>query len=295
MNNDRWLRLGSTDANRRRFLPIQVLKPAAVIVAFVAVLASLLQESTWAGKPKPVVRPAVPQFEPFIPPPPRFVPAPVHPQVHPNVPSGRQSGPSGGGGSRGTLRHAPQGSGSTGSGSGFNRAFGSFKMMPKKLSAIENEKFAQRHHWHPREWHRAWGWYPWLPGYVAGTVTNVEKGDTITVLDNAGQPRRMRLFGSAAPEVAQPFGLESQQHLASLVQGKVVQVRTVGTDSVKEIPVAMIFYNGNYLSLEQISQGLAWNFVDDGYAEDLAAAEADASAEQRGIWSLDYPWMASVD
>ncbi|HXY35927.1 MAG TPA: thermonuclease family protein [Planctomycetaceae bacterium] len=216
--------------------------------------------------------------------------------VHPNIPSGRRNAP-GGGGFHGNGKHTPDGPGSAWPGIGKNRPFGTFKTVPKMLSAIEHEMLARRQHWHPRVWDRARGWYAWLPGYVAGTVTNVPKGDTITVLDNAGQPRTMRLFGTVAPEVAQPFGLQSQQNLANLVQGKVVQVRNVGTDSNGN-PVAVVYYGGTYLSLEQISEGLAWNFVDDGYAEDLAAAEADASAEGKGIWSQDYaeaPWMASVD
>jgi endonuclease YncB( thermonuclease family) len=129
-------------------------------------------------------------------------------------------------------------------------------------------------------------------------VTNVASGDTITVLDNTGRPRLMRLYGTAAPLLTQPLGPQSRQNLASLIEGKVVQVRTMGNDVASGIPVAMVFYGGNYMNREQIVQGLAWNFVDDGYSEDLAAAEAEATSEQRGIWSLDYaepPWLASVE
>ena len=129
-------------------------------------------------------------------------------------------------------------------------------------------------------------------------MTNVASGDTITVRDNNGRPVRMRLFGTAAPLPSQAFGAQSQQHLASLIEGKVVQVRTIGNDLASGIPVAMVFLGDDYVNRDQIVQGMAWNFVDDGFSDDLAAAEAEASSEQRGIWSLDYaepPWLASAE
>jgi endonuclease YncB( thermonuclease family) len=108
----------------------------------------------------------------------------------------------------------------------------------------------------------------------------------------------MRLFGTAAPTLVQRFGPESQQHLANLILGKVVSVRDVGTDPASGISVAMVFYASTCMNREQIAQGLAWNYVDDGFSEELADAESEASAAQKGIWSLDYaeaPWLASSD
>jgi endonuclease YncB( thermonuclease family) len=120
-------------------------------------------------------------------------------------------------------------------------------------------------------------------------VTGVLSGDTIMVRDAAGQPHRVRLFGTAAPQPSQPFASESTQNLEALVLGKVVNVRTLGTNLDSGDSVAMVYYGDEYVNLDQIAAGMARNYVEDGLSLDLAEAESEAMAEGRGIWSIEYP------
>jgi endonuclease YncB( thermonuclease family) len=298
MSDDGW-RTGGADSNRSPFVARRAVSWFAAVAIFAALGFALVEGRVFAGKPQRRITPPPQMAPPPAPPQPHFVPQP-HPIPQPRVvPQPRNTpSPIRAGSTKnipGQQRHLPQHNGPVG-----NNIAGTIgtSVVPTAQSHLQNSAFVGRHHIHPHLWHRGWGWWPWLPGYVGGTVTNVATGDTITVLDNAGRPRVMRLFGTAAPLLTQSFGAQSQQHLAGLIQGKVVQIRTMGNDVASGIPVAMVFYGGNYMNREQIAQGLAWNFVDDGYSEDLAGAEAEASSEQRGIWSLDYaepPWLASVE
>jgi endonuclease YncB( thermonuclease family) len=269
------VRTGRLDSNRPRSAATRVLTLFAAVAALSVEQFAILQGS--AAAPKPAPRPAAPP-RPQVAPPARMpVPTPSRAGQR-----GPQNGP----------QHSPGGSGNH---AGIARGPGKFVTMPKAQSHLQNSQLVRRHHWHAGHWHR--GWFPWLPYHVAGTVTNVQSGDTITVLTALGQQQRMRLFGTAAPLPSQPFGPQSQQHLAALVLGKVVHVRTLGTDLNTGDPVAMVFFAGNYVNRQQISAGMAWNYVDHGMSPDLADAESEAIAAGAGLWSLEYaeaPWLASV-
>src|SRR5262245_54294118 len=59
---------------------------------------------------------------------------------------------------------------------------------------------------------------------LRGEVIGVSDGDTITVIDQARKPRKVRLAGIDAPEMRQPYGQHAKRNLAALVFGKPVVV-----------------------------------------------------------------------
>jgi endonuclease YncB( thermonuclease family) len=133
---------------------------------------------------------------------------------------------------------------------------------------------------------------------LQGTVTRVHDGDTLT-LSTATGSSQIRLDAIDAPELAQPFGSESQSRLSALVFGKNVTVAYSKTDQYDRI-VGAVFSNCEYVNLTQVASGQAWFYK--AYQCELSAevrtrfAEAqDAAVRARlGLWSQadpEAPWF----
>lgn len=122
-----------------------------------------------------------------------------------------------------------------------------------------------------------------------GRVVGVADGDTITLLDSQNQQHNIRLSGIDAPERAQPFGQRSKQSLSNLVYGKTVTVEVVKRDKYRR-SVGKVLIDGSDANLEQIRQGLAWNYK--AYEREqspkvrgaYARAEIEAQEGPRGLW-----------
>jgi endonuclease YncB( thermonuclease family) len=141
--------------------------------------------------------------------------------------------------------------------------------------------------------------------YLLANVVQVHDGDTITVslagsAASRGKPRlvRVRLNGIDAPELAQPYGLASRDHLAAAVLNKKVMLTTVTMDRYGRI-VAKVTSNGVDECLDQLNAGAAWLYTQ--YLNSLSQADrpayikatVDAHEQHRGLWALDAqipPW-----
>lgn len=55
---------------------------------------------------------------------------------------------------------------------------------------------------------------------IDGRVVGVHDGDTITMLALDNRPHKIRLDGIDAPELGQPFGRASKQHMAELLANR---------------------------------------------------------------------------
>jgi micrococcal nuclease len=121
-----------------------------------------------------------------------------------------------------------------------------------------------------------------------GKVVGVSDGDTITVLDSANMPHKIRLNQIDAPEKRQDFGQRSKQSLSDLVFGRNVQV-DVSTRDRYGREIGQVLVNGTDANLEQVKRGLAWVYR--RYAKDRAyfAAEEAARAIRIGLWSQPNP------
>jgi endonuclease YncB( thermonuclease family) len=115
-------------------------------------------------------------------------------------------------------------------------------------------------------------------GRPAWRVEMINDGDTVTLLDTAGQRVRVRLVGIDAPELDQPMGRESRAALAAKLTGGIVRVEGDARDQHGRL-LGTLRLADRDLNREMVAEGWAWAFT--GFAEndDLIAAE---SAARRG-------------
>ena len=135
---------------------------------------------------------------------------------------------------------------------------------------------------------------------LAGRVTAVPDGDTITVRTSDGQKHRVRLDGIDAPERTQPYSQLSRKNLIALIGEQPV---TVASDKVDRHgrPVGVVRNAaGHDIGLEQLKAGLAWHFKKYEHEQSpdnraaYAAAEAIARAGKLGLWrdpDPTPPWV----
>jgi endonuclease YncB( thermonuclease family) len=139
-----------------------------------------------------------------------------------------------------------------------------------------------------------------------GKVVGVADGDTITVLDSARTPHRIRLNGIDAPEKRQPYGTRAKEQLAALIFAKPVVVAWSKRDRYGRIvgqvrlaaPAACITlacsHSGD-VGLALIESGLAWHYKryqNEQTAEDrirYARAEVAARSQRAGLWHDAHP------
>jgi endonuclease YncB( thermonuclease family) len=118
-------------------------------------------------------------------------------------------------------------------------------------------------------------------------VLSVSDGDGIAVRVESRRIR-IRLEGIDAPELAQPFGPEARAHLVRLVEERRVTLHMTGADQGGRV-LARVELGGVDVNLRMVRDGFAWHFT--RYSDDtgLAAAEREARAARRGLWSAGDP------
>jgi len=119
-------------------------------------------------------------------------------------------------------------------------------------------------------------------------VETVHDGDTVTCLDAAGGPQKIRLRGIDAPEFGQPHGREAREALAAKLAGGAVRVEGAARDRHGRL-LGTLWIGDRDVNRELVAEGHAWVF--DGFAPDPAfvAAEAEARKARRGLWALPHP------
>ena len=123
---------------------------------------------------------------------------------------------------------------------------------------------------------------------ITGKVTRVSDGDTVWVTDAAKLKHKVRLDRIDAPEKDQPWGKESAAVLKGWVFGKDVRVEYEKRDQYGRI--LGIIYNGtNDVNLAMVRSGNAWHYSHFDKTPEYAAAEVEARAVRRGLWSQDNP------
>lgn len=128
---------------------------------------------------------------------------------------------------------------------------------------------------------------------LTGKVTSVYDGDTIILHTDAGT-KKIRLSGIDAPEIKQPFGIESRDALRQDVLNQSVTVDASKLDRYGR-SVGKVLLEGEDINLKQVSRGLAW--VYSSYIKELnheeqllyVAAEKAANDARIGLWSVLEP------
>lgn len=118
-----------------------------------------------------------------------------------------------------------------------------------------------------------------------GFVKSAHDGDTIS-LQQEGRTIKIRLSSIDAPELSQPGGPESRQHLADMILGKEVDVVIYNKDKYGR-SVGTIYLNGQDINERMVTDGYAWVYRK--YAGDgkLYREEVEARAAHLGIWKIE--------
>lgn len=101
----------------------------------------------------------------------------------------------------------------------------------------------------------------------------------------------VRLRGIDAPEKDQPFGKESGDMLASMVQGKMVSVKAMDIDRYGRL-TGYVFCGGKNINLKQVQAGMAWSYkeyLDRPYVSEFYDFERIARKSRLGLWQQDNP------
>ena len=132
-----------------------------------------------------------------------------------------------------------------------------------------------------------------LSSTLIGDVVAVHDGDTITLQLERGQ-KKIRLAGIDAPELTQPYGVESLGALREAVIDKQVQVQTSKSDKYGRV-VGRVILDGQDINLKQVQSGMAWVYRE--YLRELSKedrvvyieAEAQSKTSDAGLWKDESP------
>lgn len=125
----------------------------------------------------------------------------------------------------------------------------------------------------------------WATSFTA-TVVRVKDGDSLVVERHDVKRRsEIRMAGIDAPELAQPWGIQSRTALRRMVQGKEVTVEVVDRDRYGRL-VGKLWQGRAYVNAQMTLSGNAWAF--DRYMPDKAirAGQEEARRLNRGLWAL---------
>jgi len=132
------------------------------------------------------------------------------------------------------------------------------------------------------------------PPSLQGRVVHVRDGDSLTLLVD-GSEIHVRLAQIDAPELDQPYGLDSRAALAAMVADATVRAEVIELDRYGR-SVAEVYRDGRHINREMVEQGHAWAYT--RYARSIQVIELEdaARAAQRGLWKLpesqrDAPWV----
>jgi micrococcal nuclease len=125
-------------------------------------------------------------------------------------------------------------------------------------------------------------------------VERVVDGDTLVILGGD----RVRLIGVDTPEThhptkpAQPFGQEAFEFTRRIAEGKQVVLRFDPAETKDRYgrTLAYVYVDGQFLNEALIREGLARALTNYPFSSEMKtrfrAAEAQAKAAKRGVWSL---------
>ncbi|OBF91070.1 hypothetical protein A5791_15885 [Mycobacterium sp. 852002-51163_SCH5372311] len=141
--------------------------------------------------------------------------------------------------------------------------------------------------------------YPLMPPGLQGpvAVTKVVDGDTIWV-NNNGKRQKVRMIGIDTPETVNPrkpvqcFALEASVQAQAILGGQSVYLETDPSQDVVDKYGRTLAYvwtsSGRLFNLDMIADGYAHEYtyyVPYRYQQDFKAAQSDARAQERGLWS----------
>lgn len=119
-----------------------------------------------------------------------------------------------------------------------------------------------------------------------GRVIRVKDGDSLLIhRADLKRTSEVRLAGIDAPELSQPWGIQSRSALCRMVQGKIVRVQIVDKDRYNRL-VAKLWVGRTYVNAAMARNGNAWAFALYMPDRNIRSGHDEARKAGRGLWSL---------
>jgi endonuclease YncB( thermonuclease family) len=119
-------------------------------------------------------------------------------------------------------------------------------------------------------------------GKYEAIVHRVIDGDTVVLMMNSGKQLIVRLAYIDAPEIDQPWGIESRDYL-NCYHGHYVKVDIVGYDKYHRA-IGVICCESDNLNELQLEHGLAWIYRRADFPDNFLLKFGYAVANKLGMW-----------
>jgi endonuclease YncB( thermonuclease family) len=123
---------------------------------------------------------------------------------------------------------------------------------------------------------------------LAGRVTDVTDGDTVTVRFENGAVETVRLWGIDAPEKGQPYGTAATQAARQLAGGEPVRVEAQKRGPYGRI-IGRVETETGDVGASLVHHGYAWADRKNGHSGRLSSLEKRARQDGKGLWAQDSP------
>ena len=134
----------------------------------------------------------------------------------------------------------------------------------------------------------------WAEESLNGQVLRVIDGDTITIITDARQTKKIRLSEIDTPERDQPWGRQASRALSKKVANKSIVAKVSGVDRYDRV-IAEIFVEERNINHEMVSEGHAWAYRRYLKNDHLLELERTAKEKGLGLWGLTKdsipPWQ----
>ena len=126
-------------------------------------------------------------------------------------------------------------------------------------------------------------------------VIKVQDGDTITILDQNNQTKKVRFYCIDAPELSQEFGQNAKHYLSDLILNELVELEIITIDQYSRY-VGIIKFNDKNINLDLVANGQAWVYNE--YCRinkyDYIYAQSDAKSNKLGLWTYPDPVYPAI-
>lgn len=116
-------------------------------------------------------------------------------------------------------------------------------------------------------------------------VISIADGDSFTILAEAKQQKRIRLFGIDCPERGQPFGANAKQKLSELIFRKNVTIEIEDTDRYGRAVAVVYTEDGACVNALMLASGFAWHYKEFDSNIQWSMLEEKARDQKLGLWS----------
>jgi len=119
------------------------------------------------------------------------------------------------------------------------------------------------------------------------TVVKVVDGDTIHLQNKRGN-YKLRLTEIDAPEINQPYGLDSKEYLIKLLKDEKVDVNILGEDRYGRY-LGRLYLNGQDINKLMIIDGMAWCYLQYSKDPTFLVEQNRAKNNKTGLWKQKNP------